>query len=190
MKLVEGADVHMDPDLPSQLAAGTIATLAGSRYILLEPPHHSAPPDFEGHVFELLAHGWQPLITHPERLRWVEDHYDSFVRLSQRGVWMQITAGALTGRFGARPRYWAEKFLDEGHCHVLATDAHHPQRRPPLLAEARDAAARRVGQAHADAMVLARPLAVIANELPERVAMPESTRPAPTRRAWWRFDRS
>ena len=107
LKLVEGADVHLDTDLAGAIRNGRVPTLAGSRYLLLEPPHHVAPPGFESRVFELMTAGITPVITHPERLSWVEDHYDLFMRLVDRGAWMQITAGALTGRHGRRPKYWA-----------------------------------------------------------------------------------
>ena len=60
-------------------------------------------------------------------------------------------------------QYWAERFVGEGHCQVLATDAHHPQRRPPLLAEAREAAAVLVGRQAAEHMVVTRPAGVIAD---------------------------
>lgn len=167
LRLFDGADVHLDPQLLAQIRAGTVPTLAGSRYLLLEPPHHVAPPRFEDVVFELMAAGIVPVVTHPERLSWVETHYDLFIRLSQRGAWMQVTAGALTGRFGRRVRYWAERFLDDGHCAILATDAHHPTRRPPLLDEARVAAARRLGEIEAAHLVLTRPQGILANLAPE-----------------------
>lgn len=174
LKLVEGADVHLDPELVKGVRGGRVPTLGGSRYLLLEPPHHVAPPRFEDVVFELMAAGLVPVITHPERLSWVETHYDLFSRLSQRGAWMQITAGALTGRFGRRVRYWGERFVGDGHCMVLATDAHHPERRPPLLAEARAAAAVLVGAEEAGHMVVTRPQGVIddvpAENLPPALA--------------------
>jgi protein-tyrosine phosphatase len=166
LKLVEGADVHLDPDLVADIRAGRIPTIAGSRYLLLEPPHHVAPPRFEDAMFALMTIGIVPVITHPERLTWVEDHYDLFVRLAARGAWMQVTAGALTGRFGRRVKYWGDKFVGEGHCHILATDAHHPQRRPPLLAEAREAAARLVGPDEAGHMVVTRPAGIVADADP------------------------
>jgi protein-tyrosine phosphatase len=166
LKLVEGADVHLAPDLLEGIRSGRIPTLAGSRYLLLEPPHHTAPPRMEFIAFELMAAGITPVITHPERLSWVESHYDLFVRLAERGVWMQVTAGALTGRFGGRVKYWGERFVGEGHCMILATDAHHPTRRPPLLAEAREAAAVLVGREQAEHMVLTRPAGVVANTDP------------------------
>jgi protein-tyrosine phosphatase len=171
LRLHAGADVHLDPQLVARIRDGEVPTLAGSRYLLLEPPHHVAPPRFEEAVFELMAAGIVPVVTHPERLSWIEDHYDVFTRLSQRGAWMQVTAGALTGRFGRRVQYWGERFVDEGHCAVLATDAHHPTRRPPLLREACEAAARFVGEVEAGHMVRTRPAGIVENLAPE--ALPE-----------------
>lgn len=184
LRLVEGADVHLDPRLLKQLAAGEVPTLAGSRYLLLEPPHHVAPPRFEESVFELMAAGYVPVITHPERLTWVATHYDMFIRLSERGAWMQITAGALTGRFGRRVQHWGERFVTEGHAMLLATDAHHPERRPPFLAEAREAAAALVGVEEAFHMVVTRPEGIVANLPPASLPAPlysrqEFTAPAP-----------
>ena len=177
LRLVEGADVHVDLDLIAGLAQGRVPTLAGSRYLLLEPPHHVAPPRFEESVFDLMATGYVPVITHPERLSWVETHYDLFTRLTQRGAWMQITAGVLTGRYGRRVQYWGDKFVAEGQCMILATDAHHPQRRPPLLAEARDAAAKLVGETEAQHMVLTRPQGILDNVSPEQLPPPLCLQP-------------
>ncbi len=167
LKLVIGADVHLDPSLPEGIRAGRVPTLNGSRYLLLEPPHHVAPPRFEDSVFMLMAQGIVPVITHPERLTWVEGHYDVFERLAHRGAWMQVTAGAITGRFGRRVKYWGERFLGEGITHLLATDAHHPKRRPPLLAEAREAAAKLLGDIEADHLVSTRPQGIVDNVAPE-----------------------
>jgi hypothetical protein len=51
LRLVAGADVHMVPDLIAGLRAGLrsgrIPSIAGSRYVLVEPPHHTAPPQLE-----------------------------------------------------------------------------------------------------------------------------------------------
>jgi protein-tyrosine phosphatase len=161
LKLVIGADTHLAPDLSAAIRDGRVPTLNGSRYLLLEPPHHSVPPRFEESVFNLRTAGIVPVITHPERLSWIESHYASFEKLVKGGAWMQITSGSLTGRFGKRPKYWGERMLDEGLVHILATDSHHIDRRPPLLAEGRDAAARRVGEEEAWHMVETRPRGVV-----------------------------
>lgn len=174
LQLGTGADTHLAPDLTRAIRAGQVPTLCGSRYLLLEPPHHVAPPRFADSVFNLMAAGYVPVITHPERLTWIEDHYPIFADLVKQGAWMQITAGSLTGRFGKRPRYWGERMLDEGLVHILATDSHHIDKRPPLLAEGREAAALRVGEAEAINMVVTRPQGILDDLPPAQLpALPE-----------------
>lgn len=179
-----GADTHLAPDLLQGIQDGRIPTLAHSRFLLLEPPHHVAPPRFDEAVFQLLAAGIVPVITHPERLTWIETDYPKMVTLVDGGAWMQITSGSLTGRFGRRPKYWAERMVDEGLVHIIATDSHHIDKRPPYLAEGRDAAARRCGEQEAFNMVDTRPRGILSDlphsqipALPERKpAKPDSPR--------------
>ncbi len=149
MRLLSGADVHIVPDLLSGLNDGRIITLAGSRYLLLEPPHHVMPPQFDDCIFSLQSAGYVAILTHPERLSWIEAQYALIRRMVYKGLWIQLTAGSLTGRFGQDPRYWAERMLDEGLCHVMATDAHNTSSRPPHLASAQAMVEQRLGAAEA-----------------------------------------
>ncbi len=161
LRVTYGADTHLAPDLVAGLRSGRVPTLHNSRYFLLEPPHHVAPPRLEETVFNLLTAGYVPIITHPERLEWIEDRYAALVELARHGAWLQVTAGSLTGRFGASARYWAERLLDEGWVHILATDAHGVDRRPPLLAEGRRAAEPWVGADEALQLVATRPRGIL-----------------------------
>ncbi|MFA5082980.1 MAG: CpsB/CapC family capsule biosynthesis tyrosine phosphatase [Hydrogenophilaceae bacterium] len=176
LQLVAGADTHLVPGLLGRLRAGEIPTLAGSAYLLLEPAHHVVPPGFEAAVFEIVAAGYVPVITHPERLTWIGDHYESFGRLVKGGAWMQITSGSLTGGFGSEARYWGERMLDEGLVHILASDAHGVGRRAPLLAEGVEVARRWVGREEAARLIGERPACILENRASGEV-------PAPSRRA-------
>jgi protein-tyrosine phosphatase len=172
LRLVTGADAHVTPHMVSALHSGAILSLADTRYVLVEPPHHVAPPRLECFFFELLAAGYVPILTHPERLTWIETHYAKFVQLFRAGVWMQITSGSLTGAFGRRPRYWAERMLNEALVQILATDAHGARRRPPDLAEGRAVAAKWLGEEEAEQMVSIRPRAILENLDPSEVSAP------------------
>ena len=86
-----------------------------------------------------------------------------------KGVWIQLTAGSLTGRFGRGPRYWAERMLDEGLCHVMATDAHNTSTRPPHLASAQAMVEQRLGAAEATNIFRVRPRGVIDNVSPAKL---------------------
>jgi protein-tyrosine phosphatase len=180
--VVTGADVHIAPDLGIQLREGRVLTLNDSRYLLLEPPHHLLPPRLEDLVFGLQAAGYVPIITHPERLSWIEGGFDLIKRFVNNSVLMQITAGSFLGEFGRRPRYWAERMLDEGLCHLLATDAHKTDRRVPRLSEAYLLVTKRLGEEEAANLVQGRPQGILTDvspaELPARLQAGASQMPS------------
>ena len=64
--------------------------------------------------------------------------------------------------------------LDEGCVHILATDAHDVNRRPPNLSQGRELAAKRVGDTEAEHLVVTRPRGVLLNDLPSNLPRPES----------------
>lgn len=183
LKLTIGADVHLVPGLIEGLRAGTVPTLHGTRYLLLEPSHHVAPPHFQDSVFRLVAEGYVPVITHPERLTWVEDSYPVFQDLVRQGAWMQLTAASLTGVFGARAKYWGERFLGDGLTHILATDAHSNGRRSPRMSQAREIAERMLGKEEAQLLVRGRQERMLRNEPPS--AVPPLPQVESRREGWW-----
>lgn len=170
--LVPGADVHMAPDFIAGLRSGRLLTIADSRYVLVEPPHHSAPPQLEDFFFNLVVAGYVPILTHPERLSWVPSRYGIIKKLVRSGVWMQITAGSFAGAFGRNALYWAQRMLDEGCVHLIATDAHDAERRPPDLAAGRDLVAKRVGPEEAQRLVLTRPAGILEDQDPSSLPGP------------------
>jgi protein-tyrosine phosphatase len=178
LHLTFGADIQVVPELVAGLKSGLMPTLGGSRYFLFEPPHHTVPLAFAQSVYDALAAGYVPLITHPERLTWLDDdHYPWFVAAARNGAWVQITAGAVVGRFGRKAKYWSERFLDDGLVHVLATDAREPVHRPPVLSEGLAVAETWVGAVEARRLVLERPAAVLDNLDPHEIAQPPGLAP-------------
>ena len=145
---------------------GHLLSLGDTRYVLVEPPHHVVPLRLEDLFFNILLAGFVPILTHPERLTWIKSHYPTIHKLAQAGVWMQVTSGSLAGAFGRDAQYWAERLLDDGLVHILASDAHDVRRRPPDLARGRDLAAQRVGESEAMNLVSVRPAGILANRAP------------------------
>ncbi len=180
LHLVTGADVHMTPNFVAGLRSGQLLTIADSRYVLVEPPHHTAPPQLEDFFFNLVVAGYVPVLTHPERLSWVPSRYQTIKKLVQSGIWMQITAGSFAGAFGRNALYWAERMLDDGCVHLIATDAHDAERRPPDLAAGRDLVAKRVGPEEAQRLVLTRPMGILKDESPSNLPAPSGVADAET----------
>jgi protein-tyrosine phosphatase len=182
LRLVTGADIHIAPDLVQKLATGFAPTLAGSRYFLLEPPHHVLPPRFAEFVQKLLAAGFTPILTHPERLTWVQAHYEIVERVNAMGVLLQVTAGSLTGSFGSGAQRLSERMLGEGRIDLFASDAHNLTSRPPVLSKAFAAVEAALGSAEATRMFVETPARILANEVVRPVGRIQgSSRPKPSR---------
>ncbi len=173
LRLVSGADNHIVPDFVAGLTQGRLLPIGESNYVLVEPPHHIAPARLGDLFFSILLGGYIPILTHPERLSWIESKYEVMTTLAAKGVWMQLTSGSLTGRFGRRPRYWAKRMLEEGLVQILATDAHDTIRRPPDLAKGLREAERLVGAEEARHLVHTRPLGVLMNKPPRELPTPQ-----------------
>lgn len=163
LQLVIGADVHIAPDLPQKLADKVVPTLNGSRYFLLEPPHHIVPPNLVAFVERLVGAGYVPVITHPERLTWVSKHYDLIEEAGRAGALMQITAGSLTNQFGAKAKALADRMLEEGRIDLVASDAHNVSGRSPVLKPAYAVVGEALGAEAAHRLFVETPARILRN---------------------------
>lgn len=175
LKLTSGADNHIVPAFVIGLQEGRLLSLGDTKYVLVEPPHHVAPTRMEDMFFELVLAGYVPIVTHPERLTWIEKQYDRVLALTERGVWMQVTSGSVRGAFGRRPKYWAERMIGDGIVHILASDAHNTTSRRPDLWDGFQAAERLVGKEEAWNLVAVRPWGILNDLKPaEQPALPSA----------------
>jgi len=181
LTLYVGADIHIAPDLLEKLNAGEVPTLNGSRYFLLEPPGAIRPIQFVKLTERLLAGGYVPIITHPERLPWVEKHFSDITQAQDAGCLVQITAASLTGHFGSLAKRLSDRFLEAGRIDIVASDAHGATRRPPGLAAARAVMAEQLGEAWAQDVFNRKPVAIVANA-PAREVTPRLPVSAPESR--------
>ena len=166
-RLVVGCDAHIAPDLVSKLRSGHVLGINDSRYVLVEPPHHVLPPNVDRLFFDLLAAGYVPILTHPERMSWADQNEDLLYRLIQSGTWMQVTGGSILGGFGQRAKRRAEKMLSQGWVHIVASDAHDVTRRPPSMGQAFRALCDLVGFDEAENLTKIRPGAILENRAPK-----------------------
>jgi protein-tyrosine phosphatase len=164
------------------LADGKILTLHDTRYVLFEPPHVVMPKHLNEHLFNILASGFIPILTHPERLQWIEQGYDEILQMAKSGVLIQLTAGSITGRFGKRPQYWAQRMLAEGVVSIIATDCHNLRSRPPRLVNALEIAQSELGKEEGMNLVLRRPELILENVEPDQ--LPQLPEPVAKNVGW------
>lgn len=140
-----GAEVSLEPDILRWLADGLAWPIGDTRYILVELPFFSLPPYTDDVIFRLQVAQYKPILAHPERNASLAAAPDRLGPLVERGVLIQITTTSVLGGFGAQAMSAAMAFLRRGWVHVLASDAHSANHRPPSLTEAARAAEKIVG---------------------------------------------
>ncbi len=167
LKVLPGADVHLAGDIMIHLAQGKLLTVGdGNKYILIEFPSLGIPYLAEKILFEFIARGIVPIITHPERNPEVGRKPARYVEMIRMGCLGQVTAMSLTGGFGPDVRRLAEELVLHRLVHVIASDGHSIKDRPPVLTPAVKAASRLVGEEEAWRMVNEHPGAILEGRRP------------------------
>ncbi len=187
LTLLLGMENHLDLDLPEHLSDGIALPMNGTKYALVELPFYGHPNYVEDVLFKIQVQGVTPILAHPERLELFQNDPDLLLKLVERGMLSQVTAGSVTGHFGGKVKRLTLSLLRRELVHILASDTHFPTGpRSPALRRGMTAAAEIVGEEKARAMVDDTPRAVIEG----REVEPEQPLSHDPRRRWWSFRRS
>lgn len=162
--LYAGHEALIKPGLVDDIREGRLATLNGSRYLLLELWNTSWVPETERVIFELQVAGFVPVIAHPERCRAIQQDFNRLGALVRQGVLAQVTAGSLTGRWGKTIQRCAEGLLKKGFVHCIASDAHGVRKRPIDVREGLRRAEQLIGKARLAGLIETWPAAIVGNE--------------------------
>ncbi len=161
-EILPGSDVHFCNELLSRLDQGWVTTVGdGKKFLIIELPSHTMPPRGENLLFQLTARGIVPIISHPERNLWIMQRPERYYEMVRMGCLGQMTAMSLTGGFGPKIRQFAQKLLKKRLIHIIASDAHGTNGRPPGLTSAVREAEKIVGREEAEKMVTEYPKAML-----------------------------
>ena len=155
-----GAEVHLSDRLLDAeiLKESSILTLnGGKKYILLEFPFQWVPSGTEHVIFKLRSMGFTPILPHLERNFKIQRDPSMIRHFAEMGAILQVTAQSITGDFDAAPMKCALWMLKNNLVHVIASDAHSPAGRPPILTKALKVVSDKLGEEAAKKMVLDHP---------------------------------
>lgn len=181
-RILLGCDFHLSyENLQDAFVNPTRYVIGNTHYMLVEFSNFSVPQNTTDTFLKLGDRGITPVITHPERNPILRESLQRVVEWAEQGCVVQMTGSALTGFWGDRTRRAAEWLLEHHAAHVLATDAHDPEKRVPILSAARDAAAEIVGEEIAEALVNGNPNAIINDQPLPFFPRPSAVRSYPKR---------
>ncbi len=180
IEILKAADNALTPELLGHLDTRKHLTInQNGRYVLIEFPHLAVIHNYERVLLSIMEKGIIPIITHPERNPYFRKHPSDLYSIVSTGAIIQITAMSITGGFGPDVQEFSLFLLRKNIAHIIATDAHSREFRPPLLSAAVDIAGEVVGKDRAREMVSSRPSAIIEGKsllLPKPLPLNEEKR--------------
>jgi len=187
LQLLPGADVYAHAGLVDLLRSGKAMTVAdGDKYLMVELSRDVLPPQTEEMLFSVQLMGITPILTHPERHPEIQKSISVLARLVRTGNLVQVTAASLTGRFGRRAEKCGWALMEKRLAHLVASDAHSLESRPPGLSQARREVQRLLGHEEAERIFEEFPRSIVAGKPVHPPERAERVRP-PRRRRWaWR----
>ena len=160
-----GCDFHLSPrNIEAAMDDPRPFAIGDTQYIMVEFDHHGIPSNAGELLRTLLSRGMVPIITHPERNALLMKKLDVVQEFIEIGCLSQVTANAFTGFWGPKSQKAAEKLLQKKAIHIVATDAHDLNLRPPVLSMARTRVAGLAGAEVAEALFTHNPGAVVAGQ--------------------------
>ena len=160
VRLVLGAEVLVDEELPQLLRQKKIPTINNSRYLLTEFPVNACPDFFRDALQSILALGYIPLIAHPERYLAVCETPQIVVPWLDMGCHLQLTGGSILGEYGKTVQQTATFLLQQDLVACVASDAHGLHHRSNFLLDVYDYLSLRYSKHYARCLMYETPMAI------------------------------
>ena len=172
LRLYTGCDFHLSfENIQDAIEHPRKYTIAQKNYLLVEFSELLVFKNTDEIFARLRDSGMIPIITHPERNGLLRQRQEQIARWVEEGARVQVTAQSLTGGFGRRAQDFSRELLDGRLVHVIASDGHDCERRPPVMDEARAWLQKHYGEVLAEALCVINPGAALAGE---SMDMPET----------------
>lgn len=164
LHLYLGNEAGWERELGEKIAEGRVLTLHDTPYVLLEFEFTCLRSHVLDGIMGIINCGYTPIIAHAER-------YDIFRKdkalageALAMGALIQLNADSVLGKRGFGLKCCCRRLLKRGQVHFIASDAHDPEHRPPLLRECFDYVTKRYGEDYAWALLRDNAAAVLSGE--------------------------
>lgn len=126
-RLWPGGELRLYEGLEKWIDEFGAPTLAGSRCLLVDF-WVDRWPDWVLPTFQaLIDRGYQPIMAHPERMKWNDELMARLIDVSRLGVWLQVNANSLTGLEGPTAASVSRSLLKASGYHLAGLDMHRPK---------------------------------------------------------------
>ena len=124
INLYLGNEVYIDEELLKLIKEGEIATLNGTRYILIELPLMNELQNTKEILFNLVTNNYIPIIAHPERYHYIQTNPEKIEEYLEMGALLQGNYQSLLGKYGQKAKTTLKILLKNNKIQFLASDIH------------------------------------------------------------------
>lgn len=133
MKIYLGGEIYYWSGSLNALQEGIGRTLADSRYTLVEFHPMTGYEEMYQGMKEYIQSGYLPVIAHMERYECLWKKPKRLTELLDLGCYFQMNMSSLHGKTVHSFTRNCRRLVEEGMIHLLATDSHNIEQRPPLM---------------------------------------------------------
>lgn len=137
VKLYPGCEIYCETGIMDEvleaLDSGRYPTMNGTKHVLMEFSQWVYPENTLSCVEALVKAGYQPIIAHIERYKYLRDNMEPVECFRDMGALIQLNAYSLFDEMDSSVKSWARRLATERKVDLLGTDAHRTYHRPPSV---------------------------------------------------------
>lgn len=157
-----GNEIFYSSNVIRLLHEGKIATLAGSRYVLVEFNYGISADGIHSAVNELCMAGFRPIIAHVERYECLYEK-GAADHLAESGAYLQINAGSFTSK-NRKKVCFVKKLMKNDLVSFIASDCHSTGMRFPNAGKCIKTLNKRYGNELTQKLLSDNPINIIKNQ--------------------------
>ena len=170
LTILYGAEIYFTSDILDKLENHIIPKLNDTRYALIEFSMNTPYREIHSALSKVLMLGITPVIAHIERYHALENDEKRVRELINMGCYTQINSSSVLKPriFGDTYKFMKKRaryFLDKDLVHVVASDMHNLESRPPYMREAYELIAKKYGAEKARELFETNPSRIINDQL-------------------------
>lgn len=170
LTILYGAEIYFSGDALEKLEKGLIPRLNGTRYALIEFSMNTPYRDIHSALSKILLLGITPVIAHIERYHALENDEKRVKELINMGCYTQINSSSVMKPkfFGDAYKFMKKRaayFLEKNLVHVVASDMHNLDNRPPFMKEAYDLITKKYGRDRARELFETNPAKILRDQI-------------------------
>lgn len=170
LTILYGAEIYFSGDALEKLEKDLIPRLNGTRYALIEFSMNTPYRDIHSALSKILLLGITPVIAHIERYHALENDEKRVKELINMGCYTQINSSSVLKPklFGDAHKFMKKRaayFLEKNLVHIVASDMHNLDSRPPYMKEAYELITKKYGRDRARNLFETNPAKILRDQI-------------------------